>query len=75
MQYPVMRESGFRFVGMKVYRKGTDDFEDYGREYGYNMKLDEFLKGFEIYLSLFHSQHLRFRDFITEVPNSIYERC
>jgi len=50
-KYPTMRESGFRFVGMKVYNKSQDSFDDYGRDYGYNMKLNEFEKGLRTYFS------------------------
>lgn len=50
-KYPVMRDSGFRFVGMKIYNKEKDSFDDYDRDYGYNMKLNEFSKGFQIFLS------------------------
>lgn len=50
-KYPIMKKTGFRFVGMQIYDVDNDINISHDKDYGYSMKIDEFPDGIKRFCS------------------------
>ncbi|XP_063933685.1 inositol polyphosphate multikinase-like [Zophobas morio] len=60
-KYPIQSESGFRFVGMKIFNPKTETYDSYERTFGYLLTIEKFFDAFKLFFSsgLFESGSLQ----------------